>query len=192
MVSWEVGRSPTSGNKCDVVFSCKFNCINGLVTLVTIENHWDRIGSWWFYTSNEVFQISDKQPTIQPLGDGIPTAPAGQCFISKLFMFLRLYMNIGGTYTPTVFMPHTTVVVQPFSALTTLPTCFAPRRAIILPGVCTVVIPDSSMLYTWFAPNFIFSSSPLSTSKNCPTCILLNPASRDILVASGQRKLSSG
>lgn len=93
---------------------------------------------------------------------------------------------------PQAFMAHTTVVVLPFSALTTLPTCLVPFFAIIRPGSCTVVIPVSSTLYICAAVYCCNLSSYRSKSKNLPTWTLLKPDKRERLVASGFRILSSG
>jgi len=40
--------------------------------------------------------LRKRSPSIQPLSDGIPTAPGGQSVINCAFIFLRLNRNIGG------------------------------------------------------------------------------------------------
>ena len=60
-----------------------------------------------------------RSQSIHPLGGGRPIAPGGQFFINNLFIFFLLNKNNGGTKAPDALMLHTTVVVVPFSALTT-------------------------------------------------------------------------
>ena len=72
---------------------------------------------------------------------------------------------MGGTYTPLALIEQTIVI--PFSALTTFPTCFNPRFAIICPGFCTLVMPDSSKLNIWCALNLLSQIPYLVTHKIC-------------------------
>ena len=59
------------------------------------------------------------------------------------------------------------------------------RRAIILPGVCTLVIPVSSMLYTCFALNFFFlqfSFKYTVSRKNVPPLACYNFEAHELIL----------
>ena len=91
--------------------------------------------------------LMNKSASVHPLELAYPTDCGGAPVISVSTMRFLGKMNIGGIWEPVAFIAQMTVTVEPRSPLVILLTWRTPLVATIFPGLCTFVMPVSSIFH---------------------------------------------